>query len=170
MMVVCGVFGDTLSSYGWTLRGFKLHAHWYLCLLLVADVGIFLSSRSPQFQETYPFYHDPDNLWKLLAFELLYACQFCSLEFFFRGFMLHSFKRHYGSGAVWMMVFPYMMLHHSKPLPEAASSAVGGTVLAVISLRTGSVVGGCLLHVGIAWSMDVCVLARRGVIHRLLAA
>jgi membrane protease YdiL (CAAX protease family) len=52
-------------------------------------------------------------------------------------------------------VVVYAMIHFEKPLLEAISSIVGGTVLGVISHRTRSIYGGVILHLGIAYMMEM---------------
>jgi uncharacterized protein len=56
---------------------------------------------------------------------------------------------------------PYCMIHFSKPLPEALGAIVAGVVLGTLSLRTGSILGGAMLHVAVAVTMDVLALARK---------
>ena len=95
------------------------------------------------------------------AWQALYALQFVSLEFFFRGFLVHTLKRDLGAHAVFVAVVPYCMIHFQKPLPEALGAIVAGIVLGTLSLRTGSVLGGAAVHVAVALTMDVLALAQK---------
>jgi membrane protease YdiL (CAAX protease family) len=53
------------------------------------------------------------------------------------------------------MVVAYALIHFEKPLVEALSSIVGGLVLGIISYRTKSIYGGVILHLGIAFTMEI---------------
>jgi membrane protease YdiL (CAAX protease family) len=53
------------------------------------------------------------------------------------------------------MVVVYAMIHFEKPLLEAISSIAGGFVLGVIAERTRSIYGGVIVHLGIAWMMEI---------------
>ncbi len=54
------------------------------------------------------------------------------------------------------------MIHFAKPMPEATAAIVAGLVLGVMALRSKSFVPGVFLHVGVALTMDLLVLARTG--------
>jgi membrane protease YdiL (CAAX protease family) len=153
-----------LRDFGWTLRGFGRHLPVYGLLFLPVGVLVVVMSFDPGFQETYPFYFEPESVVALVIWEVAYGLQFLSLEFFFRGFMLHGLKHRYGHGAIWVMLIPYVMIHFTKPPAEAAGAVIAGTVLGVLSLRTGSILGGVLIHVSVAWMMDLMSLWQRGVL------
>lgn len=158
-----------VRDVGFTLRGVGRHARWYALALAPIVLLVGLASFDPKFQRVYPFYKvESGTLAGLAAFELLYALQFVGLEFFFRGFLVHLLARRIGAAAALVAVLPYCMLHFTKPLPETLASIVGGTLLGLLSLRTGSVAGGCLLHVTVAWSMDLFALAQAGKLAALL--
>ena len=94
------------------------------------------------------------------AWEVLYAAQFVSLEFFFRGFLLQGLRRALGSNAIFVMIVPYCMIHYGKPLPETLGAIGAGLILGTLAMRTRSIWGGVLIHIGVAMTMDV--LALRG--------
>ena len=160
--IVRGVFRQRLSEYGWTTQGFLGHVWLYLLLFLPVGALVVLMSFEAGFQETYPFYFEPESLLALAVWELAYGLQFLSLEFFFRGFMLHGLKHRYGHGAIWIMLIPYVMIHFNKPPLEALGAVIAGAVLGVLSLRTGSILGGVAIHAAVAWMMDIMSLWQRG--------
>ncbi len=84
--------------------------------------------------------------------------QFFALEVFFRGFMLHALKRPMGAYAIFAMIVPYCMIHYHKPIAEVLGAVAAGTVLGTLSLHTGSIWCGVLIHVSVAWSMDSLAL------------
>jgi hypothetical protein len=161
-MIVRLVFRQPLAAYGLTGRAFFRHLPIYLLLLAPVLVIVLIVSGSPAFQATYPFYKHPSGWADLLVWEVLYVSQFFALEFFFRGFMLHATRDRLGALAVPVMLIPYVMIHFTKPMPEALGAVVAGTVLGVLSLRTGTILGGVLVHAAVAVAMDVAALVQRG--------
>ena len=83
-----------------------------------------------------------------------------SLEFFFRGFILNGLRRALGANAIFVMIVPYCMIHYGKPLPETLGAIGAGLILGTLAMRTKSIWGGVLIHIGVATTMDV--LALRG--------
>ncbi|MGM0577003.1 MAG: CPBP family intramembrane glutamic endopeptidase [Myxococcota bacterium] len=160
-LVVRRVFGHRLADYGLGTRGFVRHLWVYALLFVPVAVLVWVVARDPDFQRTYPFYRHPRGLADFVVWECLYALQFFSLEFFFRGFMLHGVKDRLGRWAIFAMVVPYTMIHFSKPMYETLGAVVAGLVLGTLSLRTRNVWGGFLVHVAVAVSMDVAAMAMR---------
>lgn len=136
---------------------------WYALLAAPIVVFAFIASFSEAFTQTYPFYGLAGRSWAdLVAWELIYLSQFVFLEFFFRGFMLERLAPRLGAGAIFVMVVPYMMIHLSKPWPEAFGAILFGIALGILALRSRSIWGGALVHMTIALSMDVMSLAQTG--------
>ncbi len=163
-LIVRLVFRRRMADFGWTTVGCLRHMRLYGLLFLPVALLVVGMSFDPSFQQTYPFYFEPESLLALLIWELAYGLQFLSLEFFFRGFLLHGLKHRYGHAAIWVMLIPYVMIHFTKPPAEAAGAILAGTVLGVLSLRTGSIFGGVLVHISVAWMMDLLSLWQRGVL------
>lgn len=162
-VLVCRFLRRRPAELGLTVTGFRPHAHVYLLCFLPMIVLVLLASGRDDFLATYPFLGWPRNLRDLLIWEACYAAQFIALEFFFRGFLLHGLKHAFGeAGALTVTLFPYVMIHFGKPLPEVCASFFAGIILGALSLRTGGVLGGALLHIGVAWSMDLAALWREG--------
>ena len=149
------------TEYGLKMRGAGQHAWVYGLLFLGLLPFVVLASYRESFQYTYPFYHlRPDEaLWpRLFIWELLYALQFVSLEFYFRGFLVHGTKRTCGPYSVLLMTIPYCMIHYGKPMPEALGAIGAGIVLGFLSLKTRSVWMGAAIHIGVAWTMDTLAI------------
>lgn len=156
-----------LTSYGLHPKGMLKQGRIYLILGLPMLVVVFLASYLPSFQQTYPFWRvkSTELLWPgLLVWELVYALQFFSLEFFFRGFMVHGSRSVLGWYSVPVMMVPYLMIHFSKPFPEALGSLVAGWVLGMLSYHSKSIWWGVLLHISVAVSMDLLSLWHRGLL------
>ena len=141
------------------------HSHWqgYLALLTPIIGFAVLASFSEEFVEFYPFYRNAGrSITEFLVWECIYLIQFASLEFFFRGFMIHALRPSFGSGAIWIMVVPYLMIHFSKPWLEATGSIFFGLYLAILAFRSRSIWGGFFVHAGVALSMDISSLVQQG--------
>jgi hypothetical protein len=153
------VLRERVRDFGLSFRKegkvWLLYAAMFLAVLPVT-YGV---SFSDAFLRTYPRYEGAgDSMEQFVIWGIAYGLQFLMLEFFFRGFALFALARHMGSTAIFVMVVPYGMIHLSKPLPEALGSILTGIVLGTISLRTRSIYGGVLVHVGVAWSMEIFAL------------
>jgi len=168
-LVVKLAFKAPLSEYGLRGKGFSKHLWVYgvfYCIVVVFVVGV---SYTESFSSHYPFYDLASRSWADLAmWEVLYAAQFFSLEFFFRGFWLRACKTQFGSGAILAMIVPYCMIHYGKPLPETLGAIFAGIALGTLAMRTRSIWGGILIHVGIAVSMDVASLLQKGGLPKVL--
>ncbi len=135
----------------------------YLLLLAAMLPLIAWASFQPDFMSTYPTYRDSSANeffgvapWvTALAFELFYGFDFISTELLFRGFLIIGMAHLLGRGTLLPMVVCYASLHFGKPLGETIGSVFGGYILGVIALNSRSVWGGILVHVGIAWAMEI---------------
>lgn len=157
--------GEKVSSYGLSFKSAQSHAKLYITLYLMIAPVVVLASFTAGFQHTYPFYSQASRSWTdFLLFELFYGFQFFSLEFFFRGFLLHSIKRYVGAYAIFIMIVPYCMIHFGKPMPETLGAIGAGLILGTLSLRTNSIWGGVGIHVAVAVLMDVCSLSQKGLL------
>lgn len=129
---------------------------------------IYIASLTEGFAAKYPFLQiyngEPYLGGTLLAWELLYFVQFVGLEFFFRGFLVHSLKPSLGLYSVFVMTVPYCMIHFSKPMPETFSAIAAGIFLGWLSYRNGSIWIGLILHCTVALSMDLFALHAKGLL------
>jgi uncharacterized protein len=157
-LVLC-LRGEKFSEYGLSWRYAKEHKALYLWLFLAVAPAVFLASYGASFQKTYPFYKLASrSYFDFFVFEAFYALQFFSLEFFFRGFLLHSLKRDIGVHAIFYMLVPYCMIHFGKPFAETIGAIGAGLILGTLSMRTRSIWGGFAIHVAVAISMDTLSL------------
>jgi membrane protease YdiL (CAAX protease family) len=121
---------------------------------------VLLVAQQDQFLRTYPFYkYANQSVRHFLAWQFLYAVQFLALEFFFRGYMLKGLRHKFGYGAIFVMIVPYCMIHYPKPLPETLGAILAGIALGTLAMRTRSIWGGVLIHVGVALTMDWLAVA-----------
>ncbi|MFZ1702075.1 MAG: CPBP family intramembrane glutamic endopeptidase [Pyrinomonadaceae bacterium] len=129
---------------------------------------IYLLSFTEGFSAKYPFLKVSDGLpyltTTLLIWELVYFVQFFGLEFFFRGFMVHSLKPSLGFYSIFAMTVPYTMIHFQKPMPETFAAIAAGIILGWISYKNGTIWLGLVLHCTVAFSMDILALYNKGLL------
>jgi membrane protease YdiL (CAAX protease family) len=160
MLVIALLPGQRIFDYHLSLRGFFRHAWIYAALFLAILPVVILASRTESFRHTYPFYRLANRShFDLWTWEVLYAVQFVSLEFFFRGFLLQGLRRALGANAIFVMLVPYCMIHFGKPMSETLGAIGAGLILGTLAMRTRSIWGGVLIHIGVATTMDVLALA-----------
>lgn len=133
----------------------------YLLMLLIMIPLIALASTQKDFLQMYPKAKFLSGLqmghqkWRYIIYELCYGFDFVSIEFFFRGFLILSLLKICGMHCIIPVACFYCTIHLGKPMGEAISSFWGGLLLGIISYNTGSVWGGLIVHLGIAWFMEV---------------
>lgn len=151
--------GERFRDYGLKLKGFLSHAWIYALFFGIVLVAVVLVSQTGEFSNYYPFYRLANRSWKdFFLWECLYATQFFTLEFFFRGFLVFAGRQAMGSAVLCAMVVPYCMIHFGKPWAEALAAILAGVVLGTLSLKTRSIWSGFLIHVTVAVSMDLAAL------------
>lgn len=154
-----------LDHHQQTFWGFTkyFNARPYVLILLCMVPLVAMAATRPDFQLAYPklkmvhfidAYANPSWPWKFL-YEISYGLDFVSIEFFFRGFLVIGFFRLVGIDCVLPMAAFYCTIHFGKPLGECISSFFGGLALGVIAFRTGSILGGLMVHLGIAYLMEI---------------
>ena len=155
-----------MSDFGWRLsdnlnKDLKIFVVFF-CFMFPL---VFWVSTQDSFLLKYPFYRpaSAEQVFpNLLIWELFYFLQFVSLEFFFRGFVVHGLKEEIGDYSVLVMIIPYCMIHFGKPMPETFAAIFAGIILGFMSLKTRSIWMGAALHVTVALTMDTCALWRAG--------
>jgi membrane protease YdiL (CAAX protease family) len=158
-LVIKLAFRERVRDHGLETKGFMEHAWIYALCYAVVFVCVVVVSFDDHFATYYPFYKLANRSWfDFVAWELLYAAQFFSLEFFFRGFWLKSSKSAMGSHAIYAMIVPYCMIHYGKPWLEALAAIFAGVVLGTLAMKTRSIWSGFLIHVSVAITMDVAAL------------
>lgn len=146
---------------GMQLKGFDVKPYFLLLFFMVPLIA--LAGTQADFQHTYPkvqriaFIDEYTTVawpWKLL-YELSYGIDFLTIEFFFRGFLVLAFARYAGKEAILPMAAFYCCIHFGKPLFECITSYFGGMILGVVVYHTRSIWGGLIVHLGIAWLMEI---------------
>ncbi|RYD53510.1 MAG: CPBP family intramembrane metalloprotease [Sphingobacteriales bacterium] len=148
-----------MPPYGFSMRYASLKPYFGLLALML--IPLLWAARQPDFQAMYPRaahlnlpYQGPYNTLLTAGYEVLYTLDYVVTEFFFRGFLILHFARRVGEKAILPMCIFYVVIHFDKPIAEAISSFFGGMILGVLALRTRSIYGGIIIHVGIALIME----------------
>ncbi|MEO6655035.1 MAG: CPBP family intramembrane glutamic endopeptidase [Pyrinomonadaceae bacterium] len=138
-----------------------------VCVAVMLPI-IYFMSQTASFSAKYPFlkvYNGHPYLSStLLIWELVYSLQFFGLEFFFRGFLVHSLKPSLGAYSILAMTVPYTMIHFQKPMPETFAAIIAGLFLGWISFKNGNIWLGLLMHCTVAFSMDILALYNKGLL------
>lgn len=135
----------------------------YLRMLMIMIPFVAIASTQPDFLAAYPklktieglHYAEGLQWWHKFLFELSYGTDFITIELFFRGFLILAFVKWAGKDAILPMACFYCTIHFGKPLGECISSYFGGLILGVIVYHTRSIFGGLIVHLGIAWMMEI---------------
>jgi hypothetical protein len=152
-------FDKEQSFYGFTRNNFQ--AKPYLIMLLIMVPLIIAASTQADFLAMYPkmghvtFLKGQGKGWYKWLYELSYGSDFLSIELFFRGFLVLAFAKFAGKDALLPMACYYCTIHFGKPLGECISSFFGGLILGLVTYHTRTIFGGLMVHLGIAWLMEL---------------
>jgi hypothetical protein len=159
LYLVWQVFDKQQPFYGLTTK--NLNWRPYLLMLVIMLPLIAAASSQPDFLSVYPKLKVITDLGEKLCwlhkllFELSYGSDFFTIELFFRGFLVLAFIKWAGKDAVLPMACFYCTIHFGKPLGECISSYFGGILLGIVVYNTRSIFGGLMVHLGIAWLMEL---------------
>jgi membrane protease YdiL (CAAX protease family) len=162
-------FADRTDSNIYGLRPKQFDAKPYLVMLLIMVPVLAIASSTPSFLKQYPMYvstaasgyMNVPEWFTVFIYEFAYGSDFITVELLFRGFMVLAFVALLGRGAVLSMAVLYCSLHFGKPMLEAMSSVLGGYILGVIAYETKSIWGGIIVHMGIAWLMELMAFLQK---------
>lgn len=158
---------DQKHIYG--LNPKRFDASPYYVMLLIMLPLIVAASFNESFLRQYPMYKTSGahnylgvSEWvTVLIYEIAYGLDFITVEYLFRGFMVIAMTAILGRGAVLSMAVLYCFLHFGKPAGEAISSILGGYILGVVAYETKSIWGGVIVHMGIAWMMELIAFVHK---------
>ncbi|MEI9912202.1 MAG: CPBP family glutamic-type intramembrane protease [Bacteroidota bacterium] len=161
LFVLWKIFDRNQPFYGISTKNMNWKP--YIIMLMIMIPLIAVASTQPDFQAMYPKLKLITNVtntnglswWKKLLFELSYGSDFITIELFFRGFLVLAFVKWAGKDAILPMACFYCTIHFGKPLGECISSYFGGMLLGIVVYNTRSIFGGLMVHLGIAWLMEI---------------
>lgn len=159
----------TFVMAGFTAQQVKWMPYFWMVLGIIPLVSF--AASQPAFLQAYPKLRNIQFLapngpgfWQKLLYELSYGIDFLTIEIFFRGFLVIIFARYIGPAAVLPMAVFYCSIHFGKPMLECISSYFGGILLGVIACYSQSIYGGIIVHLSLAWMMELAAFV---VSHRL---
>lgn len=140
----------------------------FLFMLVLVMPLIIAASFLPDFRAYYPKFKywnvfmafDLSKLEMNVLFMFSYALDFVSVELMFRGALVVGMVKLLGKEAVLPMALVYMVFHFGKPLGETISSFFGGYLLGVLSFKHQNINGGIIVHIGLAWMMELAAIAQ----------
>lgn len=155
---------DLNHLYGLRYKGMNYRPFFLMLFLMIPLIAI--ASFQPDFQHTYPQYRfynykgvfGMSPLQSEGIFELAYGLDFVSIELMYRGALIVGMARLLGKEAVLPMASAYVILHFGKPAGEAISSFFGGMILGIHALAKKNIFGGIIIHVGIAYFMEIAAI------------
>lgn len=167
---------DRKDNFLYGLQRKKLDLSIYYIMIAIMLPFVVSASFQQSFLNYYPEYRPGgaevaaglSNWFTYPVFEFFYGLSFISIEVLFRGLLILGIAKVMGRGSVLCMVSLYCFLHFGKPLGEAIGSIFGGFILGVITYYSRSILGGIVVHLGIAWMMDMAAIAQhlfRGTLH-----
>ncbi len=150
--------------YGMSFQRFDVQPYFFMLLLMSVIIGI--SSFAPDIQDHYPRFQKAgieafttESGWPrwlvVTVYELCYGTDFLTVELFFRGYLIFAFTRILGPYVVLPMAATYCFFHFGKPLGESIGSIFGGCILGIIALYSRNIWGGIMIHLGVAWLMEL---------------
>ena len=135
----------------------------FLILLVTIAPFILISALDRGLSNYYPtfkYFHIAE-LWNspewvpVIFYEFIYGADFFNIELFFRGFLVIGLSTVLGRDAILPMAIFYCTIHFGKPLAECISSLLGGYLLGIVAFETRNIWGGVMLHIGVAWLMEM---------------
>lgn len=162
-------FYERSADHFYGLGATKVNFKPYFAFLAIMLPLIVWASFQPDFLNTYPSYR-ANHAYRYLEvpewftvgiFEIAYGLDFISVEVLFRGFFVIAMAKIIGKDALLPMVVTYAFLHFGKPLGETIGSIFGGYILGIIALYSNSIWGGIVVHLGVAWLMEVAAFLQQ---------
>ena len=165
VLIVKFGFKKNLRDYGISFRNVHKDYPLYLLMLGIMLPIVYIASNTVSFQQRYPIFQPEGELFPIfLWWQIAYFLQFVAVEFFFRGFLIHSLKHRFGFYSVFISTIPYCMVHFGKPFGETIAAIIAGIALGTLSLKSRSIVLGILIHYSVAITMDLFALYREGLL------
>lgn len=131
----------------------------YLYMIGIIVPCVILAASSTSFQEAYPkiktVLQNQPTLAKAFHFEAAYTLNFIAIEVFFRYVLIIVLAKYCGPACIMAMATFYCTIHFGKPMVECISSFFGGILLGIIAYEYKTIKGGILLHLTIAYTMEL---------------
>lgn len=160
LFLIWKLIGEKQAFYGLKTKNFNFTPYFIMLLIMVPFIAAASSQHDfllmyPKFQHIAFLENSQSNYFYKLLYELSYGTDFFSIEIFFRGFLILAFAKWFGRDCILPMACFYFTIHFGKPLAECISSFFGGIILGIVIYNTRTIFGGLIVHLGIAWMMEL---------------
>ena len=137
-----------ISTFGLKPAFQAVSFYWLILLVPLMIFIAYLGNRTPDETELYPMIRIKEWTFGLILLNSAsWIIYLIGYEFFFRGFLLHGSLMIMDSwSAVALNAVVYALMHLHKNMRETIGSIPFGAVLAIISLHTGSIWTGVIIH------------------------
>jgi membrane protease YdiL (CAAX protease family) len=146
---------ESPRRYGFVLGNWRLGLAVAGGFIVIMAVVIWVLGHTPDFRAYYTLLTGGRSAWRLIIDT---GIDMFAWEFFFRGWLLWSLGRKYGTDAIWLQMIPFALMHVWKPELELLSTIAGGVFFGILAWRTRSFIWGWLLH----WFMVSWILLVAG--------
>jgi membrane protease YdiL (CAAX protease family) len=143
MAVIVLVWRESPRRYGMVLGDWRLGLPVTIVGVAIMSVAIAILGQLPDFRVYYALLAEQRPAWRVV---LDAGVDMFAWEFFFRGWLLGSFRPRYGTDAIWLQMIPFALMHIWKPELEVLSTIAGGVFFGILAWRTRSFVWGWLIH------------------------
>lgn len=163
VLIVFFIFKEKPSAYGLKAGDYKTGLKYSLIFFVIMLPLVWFASSSLPFVEQYPGLSDVKTSWNsFLIYETGILLYMIAWEFIWRGYMLFGLQPKFGYYAVLFQMLPFVMLHNGKPMVETFGAIIAGIALALLALRTGSIIYCVIAHYGVMFTIDLlCTLRYR---------
>ncbi len=163
MILFLGIWLGKSKYKLYGLLNFKFSAKIYFVFLALMIPLLVWAATQPDFLQEYPklkFSRFPSETYttKFLQYEPFYLLNFIGVEWYFRGFMVLAFSQFLDRKAIAIVASVYCVFHFGKPMAECISSFFGGYLLGYMVYKSKTIWGGVIVHMGIAFLMDIFAL------------
>lgn len=139
LLITTLIFGENPKSLGFTLGDWKTGLLLtFLGLVCMTPIIWYLGVKNPGMMNYYARSQE-GLIWKK-------ALEIFGWEYLFRGWILFSYAKKYGSDALWIQAVPFAIAHLGKPDLETLSTIFGGFAFGWVAWRTGSFFYSFLIH------------------------
>lgn len=116
--------------------GFRGWQHWLRPCALYLAIALPLIMLGSQNSSMNNYYRGAPLHWP--TYIITTAIYLLGWEYFFRGFLITSLRKHFREGAIVIQMIPFTLLHLGKPDIEVASCIVSGIVWGYICYHARS--------------------------------
>ncbi len=140
----------------------------FLLMLFIVLPLIIIASFRLDFLNQYPSFRgwlinpvfDLNKYQMTAIFEVAYGIDFIMTELIFRGALVIGMSALLGKESVIAMCGLYVFIHFGKPAAETISSFFGGYILGVIAYYYRNIIGGMVIHLGLAYMMEAAAFVQ----------